>query len=207
VSETAHINIGDDGTITVAAYCLKTVSWLDYCVFKDEAAKAGEQRDIPRAGCYLRAALLFLFSHLEAVVNEIHAEHPGICHAGSLSQKVADITLEAEKHHHVPELSFRLEKHLRDIIAHPGITKSIQSHAGTITVDVSSVFEDLSLKTLDALERQLSGWLDAVCNIFGVPRFTDTERIAAEFSIGIAETGALIVEKTEEPNVCKIRVT
>jgi hypothetical protein len=203
--ESAQIKIGDDGTITVAAYCLKTVSWLDYCVFKDEAAKAAKQRDMPRASRCTRAALLFLFSHLEAVVNEILGEHPGIRRDGSLSQKVANITLEAQKDHHILEPSFRLEKHLRDIIAHPGITKSIQSQAGTIIVDMSNVFEDLSLKMLDTLERQLSDWLDPICKIFGVSRFTDTEKTAAYFSIGIAETGAMIVEKTDQPNVCKVR--
>ena len=84
---------------------------------------------------------------------------------------------EARKFGRVPFVSFRLEKHLRDLIAHPGITIAFSDGGSEeTTLDQSSVFERLDGETLRSLEAQITPWLDAVCRNLGVSRLTDTKR-------------------------------
>jgi RiboL-PSP-HEPN len=111
------------GETTVAAYCLKTDSWEDFLAFKSEAIQATKEGNLRRTNRYLRAALIFLFSHLEGFVHDVEKSHSiAKGYNGSrLCDKTRNVSYEARKHGKLPYLNFRLGKHLRDLIAHPGI--------------------------------------------------------------------------------------
>ncbi len=73
-------------------------------------------------------------------------------------------------------LNFRLGKYLRDIVAHGGLTKEYEGdHGNKETLTEDSVFEKLSVPTLERLEAMITPWLDRVCKALEVERFTDTE--------------------------------
>ncbi len=177
------ITIHPDGDTTIAAYCLKTDIWHDYLTFKEDAKQAISRNDLRNANRYLRVSVLCLFSHLEAVVNDIvnRKSIPEI-YGSRLCDRTKSIRSEAEKFGRVPYLNFRLEKMLRDLVAHPGVTKDFVQNDETETLDSASVFEKLDLQTLEALERKISPWIDTVCRLLNVERFSDTAKIVGEFS-------------------------
>jgi len=191
MSEKIIITVDENGSPTVAAYCLKTDSWHDFLAFRDDARKAIVEGDRRRGNRFLRAALTCLFSHLEAVVKDIGdcRQIPNLTKRQRLRlcDKTENITREAEKHGKIPILNFRLGKHLRDLIAHPGIEIDFPNAPGG-KLDSTSVFDDLDLSTLDALEVQISSWIDAVCAALASSRFTDTKQLVTELSESMGRT-------------------
>ncbi|MDX6443123.1 MAG: hypothetical protein QOH71_197 [Blastocatellia bacterium] len=183
MSEKIIVTVDENGSPTVTAYCLKTDSWHDFLAFRDDARHVILEGDQRRGNRFLRAALTCLFSHLEAIVKDIgdHRQIPNLTKRQRLRlcDKTENITREAEKHGKIPVLNFRLGKHLRDLIAHPGIEIDFPN-APSGKLDSTSVFEDLDLSTLDALEAQISSWIDAICAALGISRFTDTKQLVIE---------------------------
>jgi hypothetical protein len=59
----------------IVAWCLKTDSWEDYLAFKKLAADAAAGHEEKEERRYLRAALVSIFCHVEAVINDIYACH------------------------------------------------------------------------------------------------------------------------------------
>jgi hypothetical protein len=163
-------------TATLGVYCLKTDSWTDYLAFMADAELAlatGRMRDMNR---YLRAALTSLFEHVEGVVNDIYSEKALPGKRRSLCEKAQTIAAIAGKSMAVPFVNFRFEKYLRDLIAHPGITKAFSDPSkAKLELGEEEVFERLSIETLRELERRVSPWLDAVCVALKVNRLTDTK--------------------------------
>lgn len=165
-----------DGTATMGVYCLKTDSWTDYLGFMTDAEAArkdGRMHDVNR---YLRAALTSLFAHVEGVVNEIYAERALTGKRQSLCEKAQTVAVMAGKSASVPFVNFRLEKCLRDLVAHPGISKAFSDPSqARVQLGEEEVFERLSIETLRKLEQRISPWLDAVCGALKVNRLTDTK--------------------------------
>jgi hypothetical protein len=191
-----EIIIDTDGTIRFNAYCLRTDSWHDYKAFLAEAEAAqaaGNYRDANRS---LRAAQLFFFAHMEGVLKHICAEKK-ISDKGRLCDITKRVEAEARKiDSGIASLSFRLGKHLRDIVAHAGLTKEYEDEHGkkeTLTQD--SVFEKLSVSTLEGLEAIISPWLDRVCQVLAVERFTDTEGRCKGFVELFGELGTCNVQE------------
>lgn len=182
MSETVRIIISPDSLTTVGSYCLKTDSWQDYLAFKEDvklAVLAGDGRKINRC---LRAALINLFSHFEAVVLDIEKKHPKLKSRRRLKlyEKTILISREARKYKRIPPLNFRTGKHLRDIIAHPGIEMNYAGRRRKL--DFVSLFDELDLATLEKLETRLVGWLDAVCDALRVERLSDTKKTVEDLS-------------------------
>ncbi len=113
---------------------------------------------------------------MDGVLKHISAERK-ISDRGKLSDITKRVEVEARKFDSdIPSLNFRFGKHLRDIVAHAGLTKEYEDELEqkeTLTQD--SVFEKLSVAMLEGLEAIISPWLDRVCQALGVERFTDTE--------------------------------
>ena len=166
-----------NGTATMGVYCLKTDSWNDYLAFVNDAEAASKQgrfRDVNR---FLRAALTCLFSHVEGVVNDIFEQKSIPGNRQSLCEKALAIASVARRYAAIPFVNFRLEKQMRDLVAHPGITKAFSDPSSKKTrLDQNEVFERLSIDTLRGLEQRISPWLDAVCSALKVDRYTDTKR-------------------------------
>lgn len=176
------INIDKDGNTQVEAYCLATDSWHDFEYFINAAEVSkteGKERDSNRE---LRAALLCLFSHLEGVVHQLMLEIndflPDENMPHTLCDKTKVISRIARQQTKVPDLGFRLGKYLRDIIVHPGAEKFF----GGKSLGESEVFEKLNTQTIRAISERIDAWLNCVCSIFEVSRFTDTESMVKEFS-------------------------
>jgi hypothetical protein len=172
----SKIIIEKNGTAQFSAFCLRTDSWHDYKAFMTEAKQAVDAGDQRTANRLLRASLLLFFAHMEGVLSHICAEQT-ISNRGSLCEITKRVEAEARKvDSAIVTLNFRLDKYLRDIVAHGGLTKMYEDEYGekeALTQD--SVFEKLSVATLEALEAIISPWLDRVCQALRVDRFTDTE--------------------------------
>ncbi len=184
--------IEDNGDIKIASYCLRTDSSLDYLAFKEEAKQALAKSDIKAYARFLRAALICLFSHAEGVVNEIYQKHkiPAVFNGNRFCDRTRNIAAEASKRGKVPSVNFRLEKHLRDLIAHPGIEIAFQSPEGQKeTLDYGATYQRLDLKALESLEAQMSPWIDAVCSAFGVSRVEDTDKAISDFVQELRKAG------------------
>jgi hypothetical protein len=166
----------EDGTAKLGAYCLKTDSWTDYLAFMADAEAALNHRRKRDVNRYLRAALISLFAHVEGVVNDIYAEKGLEQKRQGLSEKAQTVADLARKRASVPFVNCRLEKYLRDVVAHPGISKAFSDPSqGEVQVDEGEVFERLDIETLRRLEQRISPWLDAVCGALKVNRLTDTK--------------------------------
>lgn len=178
MAEKIVVTIGTGGNTTVAAYCLKTDSWLDFLAFKTDAQQSEKEGDYRKKNRCLRAALIFLFSHLEGFVNDVEQSGQISANRGGkrLCDKTWDIACEAKKYAKIPPLNFRLGKHLRDLIAHPGIEIDFYDSR----LDSVTVYEKLDLNTLKEIESQISSWVNVVSKVLNVPRFTDTERFVTE---------------------------
>jgi hypothetical protein len=120
-----------------------------------------------------------LFGHVEGVVNEVFESHsiPRVEKGDSLSARAGNIALEAAKHGPVPPLDFKLGKYLRDVVAHPGITKAVRGRERDAVINECTVYEFLDLATVESLESKLTDWLDAVCSAFDVHRFPGENEI------------------------------
>jgi hypothetical protein len=172
------ITVGPDGTISSSAYCLPTDLWQDYLYFLNEAEVydlRGKKRSANRC---LRAALLCLFSHLEGMVHQICLEKtiPGSNKNDSFAVRIHSVHQEATKLGAVPAMNIRFGKSLRDIIAHPGIKK----HVGDNVLTEVSIYEELSVATLRSMGEVVNTWLEAVCSLLGIERFTDTKSLAED---------------------------
>ena len=180
-----RIKIGTDGNVSMASYCLRTDFWHDYLAFVQDTETSVANGDIRTSNRYLRAALTCLFAHLEGVTKAIEdrCTIPVVYDKGRLCDRTLNIGLEARKYGQLPRINFRFGKHLRDLIAHPGIEKFFEGD----TLDQGSVFEKLDVSTLRALQAQISPWLDAVCRNLGVERLTDTKAQAEEDAMLLAE--------------------
>src|ERR1043166_1061397 len=190
MSETIVVTIDDEGSTTLAAYCLKTDSWHDFLALKEDAKQSileGHQRRTNRC---LRAALMCLFSHLEAVIKDIEkCRHvPQITHPRrrwpTFYDRIQNITREASNHGKISPLNLGRGKHLRDLVAHPGIEIKLKNALGE-TIDFTSLFEELDLATLEPPEAEISFWIDSVCAVLGTSRLTDTEQLITELSNSI----------------------
>jgi hypothetical protein len=84
-------------------------------------------------------------------------------------------------------MNFRLGKHPRDLIAHPGI----EINFGSEKLDFVAVFDRLDMDMLRNIETQVDSWLDAVCAILKVPRFTDTEGTVTKLGESLGELKAV----------------
>ena len=179
--------VNSDGKIEAAAYCLSTDSWQDYEFYLEQARLHSNSGEMRLANRELRAGLLFLFAHLEGVVSQIENEKniPEEYGIGRLCDKTRNINREAKKKGHVPYLNFRLGKHIRDILVHPGIEKTFEDDE---KLDETSVYKELSVQSLADLGNSINAWLDAVCGILGVQRFTDTKAILEDFFKGTGST-------------------
>jgi hypothetical protein len=195
VEDEFELTINTDGTILFTAYCLRTDSWHDYRAFLAEAEASLTEDNTRKANRLLRAALVCFFSHLEGVVNHIESRVsiPAVQQGNRLCDRTRNIGQEARKRGRVPHVEFRLGKHLRDLVAHPGIGIDFSDRESSTVLGQEDVFERLSVQTLRGLEGKVVPWLDAVCAALKVERFTDTEarcRKIAELlnSIGPTET-------------------
>lgn len=173
--KTFAIKIGPDGNVSIASYCLRTDSWHDYLAFMRDAELAAAKGSARNSNRYLRAALSSLFSHIDGVANAIGSQRsiPNFIERAPLCDRTFAIGNEARKHGPLPYINFRIEKHLRNLIAHPPFEQDGDSGQQV-------VFEKLDVPTLRKLEKQIDPWLDAVCKNLGVDRFTDTEVFAKE---------------------------
>lgn len=186
--------IDTEGNATIASYCLKTDSWNDFLAFKIDAEEAVKREDYRSANRFLRAGLICLFSHVESVVNEIECSRSLSTNKRlnkkrpSLNEKIEDITHEANEQNKISPMNFILGKHLRDIIAHPGIKKNFQGGKREEELNVASVFEKLDLATLQDIDTEISRWIEAVCKIFTVSRFTDTEQEVLDLAKALGNT-------------------
>jgi hypothetical protein len=175
-----RITIDAEGVTEIAAYCLTTDSWQDYLAFREEARTAIDTGDQRSANRYLRAALHCVFAHLEGVIGKIEkeCEIETVYGKGRLCDRTRNVDRQAKKRGFVPHINFRFEKHMRDIISHPGITKWFFDEA----VGEATVFEKLDVETIGAVGSRVGAWLDAACNNLGVDRFTDTKGLVEHFS-------------------------
>jgi len=119
---------------------------------------------------------------------------------------------EAKKVAHVPSIVFRLEKNLRDMIAHPGVEKyfDIPGTSEKVLDNYGATYERLDFRTLERFEARISPWVDAICGAFGVTRLEATEAALNEFIEGLPNpallkkrvlgTGARsVLERTQKP--------
>jgi hypothetical protein len=174
--------IGSDGTVQISAYCLATDSWQDHKYFLGEATKL-EQSDKRGSNRSLRAALLILFSHFEGVINQIYLEKGYFANReDSLSDKANYIHKRATPN--LAKINIKLWKALRDIIAHPGINKSVSGNKLT----ENSIYEELSISSVEKTSELISKWLDSVCTALAVERFTDTAAAVSAFSSKLGES-------------------
>lgn len=183
--------IKDNGDIQLACICLKTDSWLDYLAFKQDAREAFQSENVKAYARYLRAGLLCLFAHIEAVVNEICDKFKPSLKQKPLFDRISIIVNKAKKDAHVPPIVLRLEKNLRDMIAHPGIEKSfdVPGTSDKVRDDYGATYERLDFQALERFEAEISPWVDAICGAFGVTRLEDTEAELNEFTEELAGSG------------------
>jgi hypothetical protein len=188
--------VTDSGDIGIACYCLKTDSWLDYIAFKEDARAAFARQDVRGYARFLRAALLSLFGHMQAVLNEVcdRVGKPTLNKHDQLCHKIKKIVNEAKKIVEVPPLDFHSEKILRDMLAHPGI-EILNEGDGVIGEEVDGItYERLDFQTLERFEAQLSPWIDSICAAFAVTRLEDMEagyNLVAGLAGGPCKQGAM----------------
>jgi|ERR1043166_9137793 hypothetical protein len=186
-----RVEAKDDGQIEISCCCLKTDSWHDYLAFKQDARDAFVRHDVKAYARYLRAGLLSMFGHTEAVVNEICDKIKPALKRSTLCDRISFVVEEARKVGNVPQIVFALEKNLRDMIAHPGVEKSF----GGAKEDYAATYERLDYEALERFEAQLSPWLDAICSALGVVRLEDTEGALKDFSDYMSDLAGSSVQR------------
>ncbi len=155
------VDIGTNDDIQISAYCLTTDSWQDYLSFLEESRTAFHKADKRKGNRALRAAILSLFSHLEGVLNNI-CKYIGVWDKiknRPISYRINYIDGEAKKHATIPNINFRLGKCMRDVLTHPGIEKAFEIGR---SVDEISVYEELTIESLDEIGAMLDKWLLSV---------------------------------------------
>ena len=108
---------------------------------------------------------------------------------------------EAKKVVNVPPIVFRLEKNLRDMVAHPGVEKSfdVPGTSDRVREDYGATYERLDFQALERFEAQISPWIDSICGAFGVTRLEDTEAASNEFTEELAKFG-FVNRRTSMPD-------
>ena len=135
----------------IAVYCLRTDSWDDYRAFLTDAQAASDAGNIRTVNRFLRAALMCFFAHVEGVVKHIEEglNLPPEITNRPLYRRMQNITQKAKrKGHRVPSIEFRIEKFLRDIVAHPGIEKGFRDPEEDTILTQGDVYERLDIETL-----------------------------------------------------------
>jgi hypothetical protein len=102
----------------------------------------------------------------------------------TLGDRISIIVNEAKKIVNVPPIVFRLEKNLRDMIAHPGVEKGfdVPGTSDRVREDYSATYERLDFQALERFEAQISPWIDVIYGAFGITRLEDTEAALNEFT-------------------------
>ena len=159
---------GPDGMVKVKAVDLVGDAWHDYLHFLAEARKAESVGDLRATNRALRAALGNLFAHLDGVIGglyghmrETSADFEPSRRRGrdaSLKDRVSRLKQYAVRRRRspLPYLSLRL-KPLRDILAHPNITK--RALGGDDVLSAVDLFE-LTPTALDEEGNRIADWLD-----------------------------------------------
>ena len=168
-----------DGTVKGGAYCLSTDSWQDHVHFMREAealAKTGDARSANRA---LRASLLFLFAHLEGVVDRlVEAKDLPSEQLPRLCDRTRAIKNATQYPTRLPPINFRLEKAIRDILVHPGIEKVLADES---RIDQATIYSELTLPVLKKISADIARWLEAACRDAGIKRMSDTKGLLSDF--------------------------
>ena len=163
------VTITPSGQTTISAFCLKSDLWQDYLNFVNDAREEHKRNNTRQENRYLRAALLSLFAHLEASVNDV-------IYKSSLGNKKLDKPI-SDKCLLVSELA-KIEspaidemKKIRNILVHPGGKK-----------DDSHPFDVLSQDTIEAYGNLITNWLNEVSGAIGMPRFSDTNTLVKDLA-------------------------
>lgn len=182
----------DGASVEVKAVDWKSDAWADYEYFLDEARVAADRDDLHGRNRFLRAALGNLFSHRDGFVRRIHKtlrkNHPEFAyHTAStrdctLVGMIRDVRCHAKETlgQPIPFADLRL-KPLRDIIAHPSITKG--NHRGGTRGEYREVdLYELTPELLRADGNNIGRFLDELVRVYGHERFPDTAKTVAEFT-------------------------
>ena len=190
------ITPSDDGEhVTIAAIDLTGDAWEDYLHYIDLARRSESSNDFHRANRALRAAVINLIAHLEGVVSGLHEKlvesRPDFRTSKRLNQnrctlkeQIVDLRRHAQESRgrRLPYLRLRM-KALRDILAHPRISKIDPDSNAANPRYLSEVdLFDLSVKMLVPDGNHISSWLDALCTIYGYTRVHDTYEILTEMA-------------------------
>jgi hypothetical protein len=189
-----------DGTVTVKAIDLTGDSWRDYIYYLEEAQNFEEAEDQLGRNRSLRAALMNLFSHLDGVVSGLYErlqeteENSPLREARknercSLKTKMLDLKDHAEgvKGTRLPYINLGM-KPIRDILAHPSITKPKRNSSGI--EDAISEIEvfDVTTTQLNECGQMIDKWLNRVSDLYDYPRQYDTRAICEEFGETLSGT-------------------
>lgn len=163
------VTISPVGQTTISAFCLKTDLWQDYLHFLIDARQEHEMKKTRQENRYLRAALLSLFAHLEASVNDL-------IYKSELSNKGLDKSLNdkcvlVSEFAEIESPTLNEMKKIRNILVHPGGKE-----------DDSIPFDTLSLDTIEAFGSHISDWLDEISGATCIPRFSDTKGFVENMS-------------------------
>jgi len=170
------------GGFKIEALSLSDDSWQDYKYFLKTAKKSDKDGEIRKKNRELRAGLLCLFAHLEAVVNYIYDvkndELKSFKNQESLDKRTKHIgEIIKSKKIRLPYINFKEGKKMRNIIAHPdGKTKKGNE------IDSRKIFNDLNVETLEELGLMIKDWLDVVCDYFKIARMMDSKKQVGNIS-------------------------
>jgi hypothetical protein len=190
-----QVTIAPEGAnVEVAAIDLAGDSWADFSHHLDTASQAEARGQMHHKNRSLRAAVISLAAHVEGVVNNVCARltSPGNALPKlnlSKQQQTFRGKIDALATHAREEMATMLPpipmrfKLVRDIIAHPGITKTDretepQKHETLTEIEVY----DLSV---DEVRRQgvaISTWLDRLCETYDMERVENTEGSVRELA-------------------------
>lgn len=168
------VTVHPGGDTVVAAYCLSTDLWEDHEWFLNEALRQKDLGDVRAMNRNLRASLIFLFSHLDAVATQI-------CFAIKippgrfLRDRIKALNLKAMEIGSINTLDLDSEFDLRNLIAH--VTERNESVQ-------ENLYQNLTFDSIKLSSKKISNWLDALCNALEVERFSDTKSMA-ELFLGI----------------------
>jgi hypothetical protein len=182
------------GQTTVRAIDLVGDTWRDYEYYLEEARKSESLGDLHATNRALRAALQNLIAHLDGVVTGLHQKllkteedfrSPRLEEGKqpTLKGRVQDLRRHAYQQMNESLPSFRPHlKLLRDILAHPRITRPIEDEKTNETIELSEIdLFNLTVKDLSLEGQRISRWLDRLCKIYKYTRIHDTEKICEQF--------------------------
>lgn len=165
-----HLDVfGNFSKVTV--FCLKTDIWEDYLHFKSQIlTEKLEKRSENRL---LRVSLLLLFSHVEAVLNEVvkDDQYSNKVRKASFLERIKKISSK-----HNIDLEQTKVSNMKDV-------RNLLVHFGGKGSDKDNVpFELLTLESLESTEKAIIAWLEEVCQKSSTERITDTESHIKKFA-------------------------